>query len=64
MTATFEYDPVWSDSKKNFTLDFVKRILSAKHAADKNFENYVDRLGQQNKGNYLYFLYTCFIDKP
>ncbi|XP_026494913.2 sphingomyelin phosphodiesterase 4 [Vanessa tameamea] len=50
MAATFEYDPIWSENKNIFMLEFVKRILSAKHTADKNLENYSNKLNQQNQG--------------
>ncbi|CAH2086421.1 unnamed protein product [Euphydryas editha] len=50
MAATFEYDPIWCEHKKHFMLEFLKRIISAKHVADKNFENYSTKLNQQNQG--------------
>ncbi|CAH0720892.1 unnamed protein product, partial [Brenthis ino] len=50
MTTTFEYDPIWSENKRNFTLEFVKRILSAKNTADRNLEVYTVKLNLQNTG--------------
>ncbi|XP_045782849.1 sphingomyelin phosphodiesterase 4 [Maniola jurtina] len=50
MTATFDYDPVWSENKREYMLEFVKRICAAKHTAEKNLENYTAKLNQQNQG--------------
>ncbi|XP_039747196.1 sphingomyelin phosphodiesterase 4 isoform X2 [Pararge aegeria] len=50
MTATFEYDPVWSENKREFIMEFVKRILASKHAADKNIEECTAKLNQQSQG--------------
>ncbi|XP_061383261.1 sphingomyelin phosphodiesterase 4 [Danaus plexippus] len=48
--TTFEYEPIWSENRKPEMLEFVKRILSSKHIADKNLENYIEKLNENNKG--------------
>ncbi|XP_023947971.2 sphingomyelin phosphodiesterase 4 [Bicyclus anynana] len=50
MTATCDYDPVWSENKREFMLEFVKQIYASKHTADKNIENLTAKLNQQSQG--------------
>ncbi|KAL0842129.1 hypothetical protein ABMA28_014307 [Loxostege sticticalis] len=49
-TANFEYEPIWSENKKPFSMDFLKKIYSAKLAAEKNFEDVTARLNKQHEG--------------
>ncbi|XP_041977884.1 sphingomyelin phosphodiesterase 4 [Aricia agestis] len=50
MSTTFEYQPLWSENNKQFTLEFVKRIMSARQAAQKHFEEYNMKLSEGRNG--------------
>ncbi|KAM3963113.1 sphingomyelin phosphodiesterase 4 [Aphomia sociella] len=50
LTANYEYEPIWSDNKKQFALEFVKRILTAKMISEKNLEELCKRISRQNQG--------------
>lgn len=50
LSANFEYEPIWCESRKHFALEFVKKIYAAKLAADKNFEDLNKKMSNQHQG--------------
>lgn len=60
-TANFEYEPIWSENKKSFSMDFLKKIYSAKLAAEKNFEEVTARLNKQHEGIHPFFTLIIFM---
>ncbi|XP_052746586.1 sphingomyelin phosphodiesterase 4 [Bicyclus anynana] len=50
MSVTYDYDPIWSDNKREFMLEFVKRIHASKRTADKNIEDLTAKLNQESQG--------------
>lgn len=53
LSANCEYNPIWSENRKTFAMEFVKKIHAAKIVAEKNVEDFDKRLNQQNPGNKL-----------
>ncbi|RVE53067.1 hypothetical protein evm_002365 [Chilo suppressalis] len=50
LSANYEYDPVWSESKKQFALEFLRKIMSSKIQGEKNLEELNKRLNKQHQG--------------
>jgi hypothetical protein len=50
LSANYEYDPVWSESKKHFAIEFVKKIVSTNLQAVKNLEEMNKKLNKQHEG--------------
>ncbi|XP_028173889.1 sphingomyelin phosphodiesterase 4 [Ostrinia furnacalis] len=50
LSANYEYEPIWSENKKQLSLDFLKKIYTAKLAAEKNLEDVSRRINEQQEG--------------
>ncbi|XP_013146152.1 PREDICTED: sphingomyelin phosphodiesterase 4 isoform X2 [Papilio polytes] len=50
VAANFEYSAIWSENKKPYMMEFVKKIHSAKLIAEKNVEEFNKRINQQQQG--------------
>ncbi|CAG4989537.1 unnamed protein product [Parnassius apollo] len=50
LTTDFEYTPIWSENRKHYALEFVRKIISLKTVAEKNVEEYKSKLSNQNQG--------------
>ncbi|XP_059054264.1 sphingomyelin phosphodiesterase 4 isoform X2 [Achroia grisella] len=50
LSANYEYDPIWTDNKKQYAIEFVQRISASKVISEKNFDEICKRMGQQNRG--------------
>ncbi|KAJ0180569.1 hypothetical protein K1T71_003973 [Dendrolimus kikuchii] len=50
LSANFEYQPLWSESMRQYALEFVMKVLSAKSSAEKNVEEFSKKLNTQNQG--------------
>ncbi|XP_063359405.1 sphingomyelin phosphodiesterase 4 [Cydia amplana] len=55
MSPNFEYEPIWSENKKQNSLDFVKKIVAAKLASEKHLQELEKRMNQQHKGLWASF---------
>ncbi|CAH2073815.1 unnamed protein product, partial [Iphiclides podalirius] len=50
LSANFEYNPIWTENRKTLAMEFVKKIHTAKIAAEKNVEELDKKLNCQNPG--------------
>ncbi|XP_031768338.2 sphingomyelin phosphodiesterase 4 [Galleria mellonella] len=62
LSANYEYDPIWSDNKKQYAMEFVQRILAAKSISEKNFDEICKRISQQNQGIWSSIKHWLMID--
>ncbi|XP_013182341.1 PREDICTED: sphingomyelin phosphodiesterase 4, partial [Papilio xuthus] len=49
VTANFEYCPIWSENKKSYMMEFIKKIHTAKLIAEKNVEEFNKRINQHQQ---------------
>ncbi|XP_068629663.1 sphingomyelin phosphodiesterase 4 isoform X2 [Battus philenor] len=47
VSTSFEYCPIWTESRKCFAMEFVKKIHFAKTASETNVEEFKKKLNQQ-----------------
>ncbi|KAL4710747.1 hypothetical protein ACJJTC_004392 [Scirpophaga incertulas] len=50
LSPNYEYDPIWSENKKGFSIEFVKKIMTAHLVADKNLDDLTKKMQSQHKG--------------
>ncbi|XP_053626014.1 sphingomyelin phosphodiesterase 4 [Plodia interpunctella] len=62
LSANFEYDPIWSDNKKKSAMDFIKRILAAKIASDRNLEDMNRKINENHQGFWASIKHWLMID--
>lgn len=46
----FEYQPLWSESTRQFAVEFVQKIQNAVATANKNSDEFIQQLNAKNKG--------------
>lgn len=51
MSANYEYEPIWTENKKQYTLEFLKKILASKVMAEKQLEEFTKRNRRDQQGN-------------
>lgn len=59
LSANFDYQPIWSEEMRRLGTEFVKKILAAKTASEKNIEEMTRKIKSQHQGN-LYFIFYLF----
>lgn len=60
MSTSFEYEPIWSESKQQLAVDFVKKICAAKLAADKNYEELANKINSQHQGLFPFLIFSPY----
>lgn len=50
MSANYDYEPIWGDNTRHYASEFVKRIISAKLAAENNVQEFSKRMSLRNQG--------------
>ncbi|CAG9783779.1 unnamed protein product [Diatraea saccharalis] len=50
LSSNYEYDPVWSESKKQFALEFLRKIISSRVQGEKILEELKKKLNKQHLG--------------